>query len=221
VCRTRCRICPTLLRRRRGTTASAAVRTSSRNARPQGSRRCMRRTTAMALPRVRRAMRLLSLRPDHEVRSHFPGRRAVAVTTIGNCLTNSRPDNSPFMVWPTRYLHLSQKSAVVVMAQRVQVLLVCDMHEGDTPADESISFALDGSTYEIDLCEQHAGTLREAFAPFVGTARRAGGRTRRRRGSGSSSRAGEIREWARSQGLSVPARGRIPADIAAKYDAAH
>ena len=107
------------------------------------------------------------------------------------------------------------------MAQRVQVLLVCDMHEDETAAEESISFSVDGSRYEMDLCPQHLAGFRDAFAPFVGGARRAGGgRGRRRRGSGSS-RAGEIREWARSQGLSVPARGRVPADIVAKYDAAH
>jgi hypothetical protein len=87
---------------------------------------------------------------------------------------------------------------------------------------------VDGSPYEIDVCRQHAGTMREAFAPFVGAAHkptgrgtgRAGGR-RRKRGSGPEGRAGEIREWARSQGLAVPARGRIPAELAAKYDAEH
>jgi hypothetical protein len=109
------------------------------------------------------------------------------------------------------------------MVQRVQVLLVCDMHEGEQAAEETISFSLDGSAYEIDVCPQHAGTLRDAFTPFVGSARRATGRSgRRRRGSGGAQgRPGQIREWARSQGLDVPARGRVPADLAAKYDAAH
>src|SRR4051812_19821839 len=111
------------------------------------------------------------------------------------------------------------------MAQRVQVLLICDLHDGENPAEETISFSLDGSSYEIDVCPQHAGAIREAFAPFVGNARRAGARAgaRRRRGSGSAARgrAGEIRDWARAQGLEVPARGRVPADLVAKYDAAH
>lgn len=110
------------------------------------------------------------------------------------------------------------------MAQRVQVLLICDMHEGETPATETVAFSVAGSAYEIDLCNEHAAALRDSVAPFVGSARRAqgrGGGGRRRRGSGSASRAGEIRDWARSQGLDVPARGRIPADLAAKYDAAH
>jgi hypothetical protein len=110
------------------------------------------------------------------------------------------------------------------MAQRVQVLLVCDMHGDETPAEESLSFSIGGTAYEIDVCRDHAASLTDALAPFVGAARKAGPRSGRRRrgtGSGGAGRAGEIRDWARSQGLDVPARGRIPADLAAKYDAAH
>jgi hypothetical protein len=111
------------------------------------------------------------------------------------------------------------------MAQRVQVLLVCDMHGDETPAEESVSFSVDGTAYEIDLCAEHARGLRDAFASYVGAARKASGRGSGRRGRRSAGsgpgRAGDIRDWARSQGLDVPARGRIPADLAAKYDAAH
>ncbi|MDP9101675.1 MAG: Lsr2 family protein, partial [Actinomycetota bacterium] len=60
------------------------------------------------------------------------------------------------------------------MAQKVQVLLVCDLHEGEVEGTETVSFGLDGSTYEIDTCSSHAASLRDAFAPFVGAARRAG-----------------------------------------------
>jgi len=114
------------------------------------------------------------------------------------------------------------------MAQRVQVILVCDMHGDETPGTETVTFGVDGSSYEVDLCEQHAAELRDSFARYVGVARRAGGRAssrpsgsgrrRRSRGSGDAAR---IREWARSQGLAVPERGRIPADLAAKYTAAN
>ena len=113
------------------------------------------------------------------------------------------------------------------MAQRVQVILVCDVHGDETPGTQTISFGLDGSGYEIDVCEQHATELRDSFARYVGVARRSSGRIsrsgssggsgrRRRRGSGE---AAAIRDWARSQGLAVPERGRIPADLAAKYAA--
>jgi len=112
------------------------------------------------------------------------------------------------------------------MAQRVQVILVCDLHEGETPGTETVTFAVDGSAYEIDVCDDHGKALRDAFAPYVGAARRAGGRSgrpagsRRRRRSGSGE-AAQIREWARGQGLAVPERGRVPAELAEKYAAAH
>jgi hypothetical protein len=115
------------------------------------------------------------------------------------------------------------------MAQRVQVTLVCDLHDDETPAGETVTFGLDGARYEIDLCRDHAAQLRGSFAGYVGAARRAtgsrgatagraagGARRRRNRGSGE---AAAIREWARGQGLPVPERGRIPADLAAKYAA--
>jgi hypothetical protein len=113
------------------------------------------------------------------------------------------------------------------MAKRVQVTLVCDLHGDETPAGESVTFALDGAAYEIDLCDDHARELRDGFAGYVGVARRASGRgaagtrpagsgRRRNRGSGE---AAAIREWAREQGLPVPERGRIPADLAEKYAA--
>jgi hypothetical protein len=112
------------------------------------------------------------------------------------------------------------------MAQRVQVILVCDLHDGEVPGTETVVFGLDGSSYEIDVCEAHGRELREAFASFVGAGRRAGGRGRstggRRRGRRSGTgEAALVREWARGQGLAVPERGRVPAELAEKYAAAH
>jgi hypothetical protein len=101
------------------------------------------------------------------------------------------------------------------------------MHEAETPGTETISFALDGSGYEIDVCDAHGRELRDAFAPFVGAARRGNGRTgrstspRRRGRRSGSGEAAQIREWARGQGLAVPERGRVPAELAEKYAAAH
>jgi hypothetical protein len=60
------------------------------------------------------------------------------------------------------------------MAQKVQVLLVCDLHDGEVEGTETISFGLDGSSYEIDVCDDHAAEVRDAFATYVGSARRAG-----------------------------------------------
>jgi hypothetical protein len=58
------------------------------------------------------------------------------------------------------------------MAQNVIVLLTDDIDGGE--ADETISFALNGKSYEIDLSNQNANKLREAFAPFVEKARKTG-----------------------------------------------
>ena len=95
-----------------------------------------------------------------------------------------------------------------------------------------MSFALDGTSYEIDLNDEHAEQLREALAPYVGHARKSGGARRGggRRASSSSSTSGsaaggpsakEVREWARENGHDVPERGRIPAEVREAYDAAH
>ena len=114
------------------------------------------------------------------------------------------------------------------MAQKVQVLLVCDLHDGDVEGTETVAFGLDGSAYEIDVCPSHGAELRDAFAPFVGAARRAG-RTnaparrggRARNGGGDRNNIAEIREWARQNGHRVSERGRIAAPVLQAYDAAH
>ncbi|NLE72602.1 MAG: Lsr2 family protein [Actinomycetales bacterium] len=107
------------------------------------------------------------------------------------------------------------------MAQKVQVVLVDDIDGGT--ADETVSFSLDGVAYEIDLTSANAAKLREALAPWVGHARRVGGRratgTRRSGSRSSSGKNAEIREWARAHGYSVSDRGRIPAEVKAAFDA--
>jgi hypothetical protein len=90
-------------------------------------------------------------------------------------------------------------------------------------ADETVTFGLDGTTYEIDLSKKNAAKLRDALATYVGAGRRLPGRgSRRSRGrSGSGPSASQVREWARSQGYDVSDRGRVPADVRAAYDAAN
>jgi hypothetical protein len=109
------------------------------------------------------------------------------------------------------------------MAQQVHVRLIDDLDGSE--AEETVAFAVDGSSYEIDLSKENAAKMRDALAPYVGGARRATGRaggraTRSRSGSGRSqnSRSGDIRAWARSRNMKISDRGRIPADIAAEYD---
>src|SRR6185436_2297626 len=108
------------------------------------------------------------------------------------------------------------------MAQKVQVLLVDDINGAE--AAETVSFSLDGVSYEIDLTVDNAKKLRNDLSTWVGHARRSGGRKSSRRGTTSGARRGDlgaVREWARNNGHKVSDRGRISADILAAYDKAN
>ena len=113
------------------------------------------------------------------------------------------------------------------MAQRVQVILEDD-YDGGT-ADETVTFALDGAEYEIDLSSENAGKLRDELAPWIGHARKTGGR-RKRASSAPSAPAGrsedgsstsDIRAWALANGHEVSSRGRVSAEIRDAYEKAH
>ncbi len=108
------------------------------------------------------------------------------------------------------------------MAQKVNIVLVDDLD--GTEATETVTFGLDGSSYEIDLNDANAAALREALSGYVGHARRVTGGGRRARkatGGASSSNTKDVREWAKEQGMEVSERGRISADVQQAYDAAH
>jgi Lsr2 len=110
------------------------------------------------------------------------------------------------------------------MAQKVVVELTDDLDGGK--AAETLRFGLDGRAYTIDLSTRNAKALRKVLAPYVESGRRvkasSPGRGRNRTPAartGSSSQ--QIREWARSQGIEVADRGRIPGELAARFHAAH
>jgi hypothetical protein len=109
----------------------------------------------------------------------------------------------------------------VNMAQVTEVKLIDDLDGGE--ADETVTFTLDGKAFEIDLNGKNAASLRDALAPFVGAARRAGGvptvaRTKSyARSTRSRQETAEIREWADANGHSVSARGRIPSAVIEAY----
>ena len=128
----------------------------------------------------------------------------------------------------------------VGMARRETVVFSCDLHDGDMTEDvETVSFAVDGQAYEVDACEQHREELRDAFAPYVGAARKVGGSSGgaasggRRAARGSSRPAAassggsdreevqRIREWARENGHKVSERGRLSSSVLEAYRAAH
>jgi hypothetical protein len=110
------------------------------------------------------------------------------------------------------------------MAQKVNIVLVDDIDGSE--ATETVSFALDGTSYEMDLNDANAARLRDALAEFVGHARKVGSASRRGRRSSAAAATGgpsakEIRDWARSNGYDVPDRGRVAAEVREAFDAAH
>ncbi|MCW2794590.1 Lsr2 family protein [Nocardioides sp.] len=108
------------------------------------------------------------------------------------------------------------------MAQKIHIVLEDDLDGSE--AVETVTFGLDGTSYEIDLNKKNAAGLRDALSAYVGHGRKVGNGPRRGRKasapvSGTSAR--EIRDWARSNGLTVPDRGRVSAEVREAFDAAH
>lgn len=114
------------------------------------------------------------------------------------------------------------------MAQKVRYLLICDLHEGETEGVETLTFGLDGATYELDVCKKHAKEVRDSVGRYVGYARKARssgrgrGRARSRRTTGKVAGAStsDIRSWAMENGYDVGERGRIPTAVVDAYKAA-
>jgi len=106
------------------------------------------------------------------------------------------------------------------MAQRTQILYVDDMD--GSQADGMVRFGLDGADYEIDLSKKHADQFATANRPYLDAARKVSSSRRPVRGSRPARHGqSDVRAWARAQGLKVSDRGRIPADVLAKYESAH
>jgi hypothetical protein len=106
------------------------------------------------------------------------------------------------------------------MAQRVTVTLEDDLDGG--PAEETVRFGVGGAEYEIDLSTKNAAALRKRLAPLIKHGRKAGRAAahRSRRTAESRQRSGDIRAWAKDQGIAVSERGRIPASVVEQYQAA-
>jgi hypothetical protein len=109
------------------------------------------------------------------------------------------------------------------MAQKVLISMVDDIDGGE--AHGTVTFGLDGIAYEIDLSDDHAATLRDELAPYIGHARRTGGRKARGTTQAPATvpnreRTQAIRAWAIDNGYEMSARGRISTTIVEAYDTA-
>jgi nucleoid-associated protein Lsr2 len=97
------------------------------------------------------------------------------------------------------------------VARQTIIKLVDDLDGGE--ANATVSFALDGYRYEIDLNDKHQNELRNKLGPFLEAARRVSADPTRGRGSGRTvsdkERNTAIREWAANEGVEINTRGRI------------
>jgi hypothetical protein len=109
------------------------------------------------------------------------------------------------------------------MAQKIQTLFIDDIDGGE--AEGTVRFGLDGAEYEIDLSTAHDAELRNALGKYVSHARKVTARGTRPAGRGAGRRPSSadtttVRAWARDNGVDIKERGRVPADVVAKYQAA-
>jgi hypothetical protein len=114
------------------------------------------------------------------------------------------------------------------MAQKHLVELTDDL-DGSS-ATETITFSLDGATYEIDLNDDNATRFRKSLDTFVDNARKINGPRRpaakrtttktTAKASSASTDANEARSWLREHGHEVSDRGRIKNDLIALFQEA-
>jgi len=109
------------------------------------------------------------------------------------------------------------------VASRTITILTDDIYGSD--ADETVTFAFKGTTYEIDLSKKNLDKMVKALQPYTTAARTTGGR---RSGTGRTTRRGadkdqlaKIRQWARANGHQVSDRGRISTAVQEAYHAAN
>jgi hypothetical protein len=111
------------------------------------------------------------------------------------------------------------------VAQKISVTFACDYDSREIPEGEHMTraFSLDGRDYEIDLCEKHSQKFDEVLSRFAEKARKVTNRVGKpkRRTTAHRQRSADIRHWAKQSGMDVSDRGRIPANVIAKYEANH
>jgi hypothetical protein len=110
------------------------------------------------------------------------------------------------------------------MAQRTEVRLTDDIEGTNISAGKggTITFSLDGKTYEIDLNAKNSNALRKVLAPYLEAARPVRtSRSARVKRTQLGADVRTVKEWARANGYVVNDRGRVPNHIREAYEAAN
>jgi Lsr2 len=112
------------------------------------------------------------------------------------------------------------------MAKNTITILQDDIDGSD--AAETIRYALDGTTYEIELSEANAAALREGLGQYINVSRVVVPQSKAPVRQTSQSYAGlgkklvkKVRAWAPENGWEVNQYGRIPGDVVDAYFAAN
>jgi hypothetical protein len=102
------------------------------------------------------------------------------------------------------------------MAQRTLTILSDDLDGKEGRDIATVTFAINGSTYELDLSKKNRAALEKALSPYIDAARKVPSGPRR---STKKSRPGvtsEDRAWLRANGFpNVKDRGRLPGEATA------
>jgi hypothetical protein len=89
---------------------------------------------------------------------------------------------------------------------------------------ETVTFAIDGTSYEMELGSVNQRRLRETLQPYIEHGRRvtiqANGQ-QRKRGQAPKDESARIRAWAATQpDITLHARGRVPQSVRERFRAA-
>lgn len=111
----------------------------------------------------------------------------------------------------------------IELALKVIKVLIDDIDGSD--ADETVSFRIDGTDYEIDLSSENAAGLREALTQYIAAGRKSAFRGKpparsKRQGKSQSPSSSDIREWARLNGYKTSTRGKIASRTLAAHEKA-
>ena len=111
------------------------------------------------------------------------------------------------------------------VAQKVTVSYACDYDQKEIPPGQHRvrRFSFDGRDYEIDLCAMHSDRFDETISRYAEHARKSSAHppNAKRRTAAHRQHSANVRAWAKTVGIAVGDRGRIPADVVTRYEAAH
>jgi hypothetical protein len=109
------------------------------------------------------------------------------------------------------------------VARRTKVLFVDDLTGDELPdgQGQTVTFSLDGVSYEIDLDKINADQLRKDLKRYTDAARKVGRQSSAARTTNRRQDTSAIRAWAKANGHDVSERGRIPAAVTEAFKAAN